>query len=142
MHTSCDAADFHNDTSTDISNGAREPWVRIDCDTLSGIWSFVYWSTYVLTWYVCLRAFSFPSHAHDSSNELHHWACNISQSYYIQLIPFRTAFPILQSYSYMGEFTPWEKFRSALKENILFYVIVGVVGLVLLILVFSIGFTL
>jgi len=44
-----------------------------------------------------------------------------------------TAFPILQSYSCAGEFTFFEKFRSALRENIIFYLVAGVIGLIFLI---------
>ena len=56
----------------------------------------------------------------------------------------RTAFPILQSYSYAGnrfnsashlisgEFTPLDRFRAALKENLLLYVILFAIGAVLI----------
>lgn len=43
-----------------------------------------------------------------------------------------TAFPILQSYSYAGEFTPLDRFRAALKENLLLYVILFAIGAVLI----------
>jgi len=43
-----------------------------------------------------------------------------------------TAFPILQSYSYSGEFTILDRFRAALKENLIIYVVMFVIGGILI----------
>jgi hypothetical protein len=45
----------------------------------------------------------------------------------------------MQSYVLAGEFTFIEKFRSALKENIIFYVVAGVVLLILVVYILAQG---
>jgi hypothetical protein len=40
----------------------------------------------------------------------------------------RVLFPVLQSYVLAGEFTVFEKLRTAIKENLIFYVVAGVIG--------------
>lgn len=47
-----------------------------------------------------------------------------------------TVYPILQSYVFAGDFTFCERFRTALKENIIFYLVAGVIlGILLIIIV-------
>ena len=40
---------------------------------------------------------------------------------------FRAVYPLAQSYSYAGDFTRKGKFLSAIRENVIFYGIAGVV---------------
>ena len=41
--------------------------------------------------------------------------------------------PIIQGYIDSGYFTPWERFKKAIRRNVVYYVGLGIVGLILLV---------
>jgi hypothetical protein len=41
-------------------------------------------------------------------------------------------YPILQAYVVSGEFTFWDKFKAALRANLIYYLVVGVIGIAML----------
>ncbi len=48
----------------------------------------------------------------------------------MQYLINRVVYPIMQSYVLTGEFSVKEKIFTSIKENLIFYLIIGVVGIV------------
>jgi len=55
------------------------------------------------------------------------------KKYYIYLYIYRLGLPLLSGYIQSGHFTPLKKFKDSIYQNILFYGILGGIGVVFVI---------
>jgi hypothetical protein len=91
------------------------------------IWKVLYWTCYVLTWYVSFVAYVLLARVRARS--LSHWQAKYM---YCNIVMHRLVFPLVQGYAVAGQFSFGAKLLNSIKGNLLFY---GVCAAVLVVFV-------